>query len=52
MTWIDFGIRVFAALFLGGAIGLERQWRQARRSIVSNGLGGEEESGEVETEDR
>jgi putative Mg2+ transporter-C (MgtC) family protein len=38
MNWIDFGIRMFAALFLGAAIGLERQWRQRMTGLRTNGL--------------
>ena len=38
MNWIDFAIRMFAALFLGGAIGLERQWRQRMTGLRTNGL--------------
>ena len=38
MNWIDFGIRMFAALFLGGVIGLERQWRQRMTGLRTNGL--------------
>ena len=38
MNWIDFGLRMFAALFLGGAIGLERQWRQRMTGLRTNGL--------------
>jgi putative Mg2+ transporter-C (MgtC) family protein len=35
---MDFGIRMFAALFLGGVIGLERQWRQRMTGLRTNGL--------------
>jgi putative Mg2+ transporter-C (MgtC) family protein len=38
MNWIDFGIRMFSALLLGGAIGLERQWRQRMTGLRTNGL--------------
>jgi putative Mg2+ transporter-C (MgtC) family protein len=38
VNWIDFGIRMFAALLLGGAIGLERQWRQRMTGLRTNGL--------------
>jgi putative Mg2+ transporter-C (MgtC) family protein len=38
LSWIEFGIRMFAALFLGGAIGLERQWRQRMTGLRTNGL--------------
>ena len=38
MDWMDFGIRMFAALFLGGVIGLERQWRQRMTGLRTNAL--------------
>jgi putative Mg2+ transporter-C (MgtC) family protein len=38
MNWIQFGIRMFAALFFGGVIGLERQWRQRMIRLRTNGL--------------
>lgn len=38
MNWMDFGIRMFAALFLGAVIGLERQWRQRMAGLRTNGL--------------
>jgi putative Mg2+ transporter-C (MgtC) family protein len=38
MNWMDFAMRMFAALFLGGAIGLERQWRQRMTGLRANGL--------------
>jgi putative Mg2+ transporter-C (MgtC) family protein len=38
MNWIDFGTRMFAALLLGGVIGLERQWRQRMTGLRTNGL--------------
>jgi putative Mg2+ transporter-C (MgtC) family protein len=38
MNWIDFALRILAALFLGGAIGLERQWRQRMTGLRTNGL--------------
>ena len=38
MNWMDFGLRMFAALFLGGVIGLERQWRQRMTGLRTNGL--------------
>lgn len=38
MNWIDFAIRMFAALVLGGAIGLERQWRQRMMGLRTNAL--------------
>ena len=38
MNWVDFALRMLAALFLGGAIGLERQWRQRMTGLRTNGL--------------
>jgi putative Mg2+ transporter-C (MgtC) family protein len=38
MNWMDFGLRLLAALLLGGAIGLERQWRQRMTGLRTNGL--------------
>ena len=38
MNWIEFGIRMVTALMLGGAIGLERQWRQRMTGLRTNGL--------------
>jgi putative Mg2+ transporter-C (MgtC) family protein len=38
MNWIDFGIRMLAALFFGATIGLERQWRQRMTGLRTNGL--------------
>lgn len=38
MNWMDFGTRMFAALLPGGAIGLERQWRQRMTGLRTNGL--------------
>jgi putative Mg2+ transporter-C (MgtC) family protein len=38
MNWMDFAIRMFAALFLGAAIGLERQWWQRMMGLRTNGL--------------
>jgi len=38
MNWVDFGIRLFAALLFGGVIGLERQWRQRMTGLRTNGL--------------
>lgn len=38
MNLMDFAIRMFAALFLGGVIGLERQWRQRMTGLRTNGL--------------
>lgn len=35
---MDFAIRIFAALFLGAVIGLERQWRQRMTGLRTNGL--------------
>jgi putative Mg2+ transporter-C (MgtC) family protein len=38
MNLMDFAIRMFAALLLGGLIGLERQWRQRMTGLRTNGL--------------
>src|ERR1700730_14712824 len=38
MNWIDFCIRLLTALMLGGAIGLERQWRQRMTGLRTNAL--------------
>lgn len=38
MSYLDFGIRMFVALCLGGAIGLERQWRRRMTGLRTNGL--------------
>jgi putative Mg2+ transporter-C (MgtC) family protein len=38
MNWMNFGIRMFAALVLGAGIGLERQWRQRMMGLRTNGL--------------
>jgi putative Mg2+ transporter-C (MgtC) family protein len=38
MNWIDFTIRLLAALVFGGLIGLERQWRQRMTGLRTNGL--------------
>jgi putative Mg2+ transporter-C (MgtC) family protein len=38
LNWIDFALRMLAALLLGGAIGLERQWRQRMTGLRTNGL--------------
>jgi putative Mg2+ transporter-C (MgtC) family protein len=38
MTWVDFSIRLGVALFLGGVIGIERQWRQTRAVLKTNAL--------------
>lgn len=38
MNWMDFAIRMFTALILGGAIGLERQWRQRMMGLRTNAL--------------
>ena len=38
MNWIDIGIRMLAALVLGGLIGLERQWRQRMTGLRTNAL--------------
>ena len=38
MNYTDFAIRLLAALGLGGAIGLERQWRQRMTGLRTNSL--------------
>jgi putative Mg2+ transporter-C (MgtC) family protein len=38
MTWIDFSLRLGVALLLGGAIGIERQWRQTKAVLKTNVL--------------
>jgi putative Mg2+ transporter-C (MgtC) family protein len=38
MNYIDFVIRLFTALALGGVIGLERQWRQRTTGLRTNSL--------------
>jgi putative Mg2+ transporter-C (MgtC) family protein len=38
VNWMDFGLRMFAALFLGCVIGLERQGRQRMTGLRTNGL--------------
>jgi putative Mg2+ transporter-C (MgtC) family protein len=38
MTWIDFSVRLGVALFLGGVIGVERQWRQTKAVLKTNVL--------------
>ena len=38
MSLVEFVMRMCAALFLGGAIGLERQWRQRMTGLRTNGL--------------
>ena len=38
LKYLEFGIRMFAALSLGGAIGLERQWQQRTMGLRTNGL--------------
>jgi putative Mg2+ transporter-C (MgtC) family protein len=38
MTWVDFSLRLGVALFLGGAIGIERQWRQTKAILKTNVL--------------
>jgi putative Mg2+ transporter-C (MgtC) family protein len=38
MTWIDFSLRLGVALILGGAIGIERQWRQTKAVLKTNVL--------------
>ncbi len=38
MTWTDFALRLGIALVLGGAIGIERQWRQTKAVMKTNVL--------------
>src|SRR5579864_1437552 len=38
MNWIDFALRLVAALVFGALIGLERQWRQRMTGLRTNGL--------------
>ena len=38
MSWLSFSAEVGLALFLGGLIGLERQWRQRTTGLRTNGL--------------
>jgi putative Mg2+ transporter-C (MgtC) family protein len=38
MTWVDFSLRLGVALLLGGAIGIERQWRQTKAVLKTNVL--------------
>jgi putative Mg2+ transporter-C (MgtC) family protein len=38
MTELDFIIRVVAAIFLGSAVGIERQWRQRMAGLRTNAL--------------
>jgi putative Mg2+ transporter-C (MgtC) family protein len=38
MSPVDFAIRMFTALLLGAAIGLERQWRQRMTGLRTNAL--------------
>ncbi len=38
ITEIDFGFRLGIAFFLGGAIGIERQWRQTKAVLKTNVL--------------
>lgn len=38
MTWVDFVIRLLLAFILGGAIGIERQWRQTKGVLKTNVL--------------
>lgn len=38
MTWTVFSLHLGVALFLGGAIGLERQWRQTKGILKTNVL--------------
>jgi putative Mg2+ transporter-C (MgtC) family protein len=38
ITGIDFGVRLGIAFILGGAIGIERQWRQTKAVLKTNVL--------------
>jgi len=38
MSWVNFSAQVGLALFFGGLIGLERQWRQRSTGLRTNGL--------------
>ncbi len=38
MSWMNFSAQVGLALFFGGLIGLERQWRQRSTGLRTNGL--------------
>jgi putative Mg2+ transporter-C (MgtC) family protein len=38
MSWLSFSAQVGLALFFGGLIGLERQWRQRSTGLRTNGL--------------
>ncbi len=38
MNWMDFALRLLAALLFGGLIGLERQWRQRLTGLRTNAL--------------
>jgi putative Mg2+ transporter-C (MgtC) family protein len=38
MNWMDFSLRLLAALVFGALIGLERQWRQRMTGLRTNGL--------------
>jgi putative Mg2+ transporter-C (MgtC) family protein len=38
ITSVDFSVRLGVALVLGGAIGIERQWRQTRAVLKTNAL--------------
>ena len=38
MSWVSFSAQVGLALFFGGLIGLERQWRQRSTGLRTNGL--------------
>ena len=38
MSWLSFSVQVGLALFFGGLIGLERQWRQRSTGLRTNGL--------------
>ena len=38
MNWMDFALRLLAALVFGALIGLEQQWRQRMTGLRTNGL--------------
>jgi putative Mg2+ transporter-C (MgtC) family protein len=38
VTHLEFALRVFVALLLGSAIGVERQWRQRMAGLRTNAL--------------
>lgn len=38
MSWVEFTLRILAAVVLGAAIGVERQWRQRLAGLRTNAL--------------